>query len=124
MFPLFTGTSAIAFDEHSMMSSLPKFGGLYVISRPGVVGRFHLYIGKADDFDCRVGSGIARHEHWSEFLIAGATTVSICRMDDASARDTLESALIAAYCPPINSQHNWLRALLNQTPQRRPGSLN
>jgi len=121
MFKLFTARTAVWFEERAFMSALPAVGGLYVISRPGLLELSHLYIGKADDLDARVGSGIARHEHWSQFVVSGATTVSICCVESAADRDALERDLIASYCPPLNDQHNWLRTLLEQNPLRGLG---
>lgn len=76
--------------------------GVYIFSG---IGRNNLwnafYIGKCESFSDRLPT----HERWYEARQIGATHVHALGVSQEATRASIEQALIAAYQPPLNTQH-------------------
>ena len=75
--------------------------GVYVFCGLNRQNQWHAYyIGKTGDLSSR----LTDHPRWKEAARLGATHIHVLLVSEETERDSLESALIAKYQPPLNDQ--------------------
>lgn len=76
-------------------------GGVYIFAGVTPQNQWKAYyIGKADSFQSRIPS----HERWDEAVRLGATHVHAKAVSQEAARVQVETELIQAYQPSLNTQ--------------------
>jgi excinuclease UvrABC nuclease subunit len=104
-----TGKSGLVYETqlHPLMAPLRDLPGVYIVCKVGTGSGFWkaLYVGKANQFNCRIGACWKDHEKRPRAEALGATHICTLIVYGTDAqRFALETDLRQGLNPPLNDQ--------------------